>query len=564
MTQTAAIYYVPEGYDTSGQRLLGRQAAGEGFLKGLVQHGASDRLFCHAESRGHLQDFVSRVQPWNRRQLHVTWVPHGDQRGLGTAGTLYRPDFLLEEHAWQRRYVDPRAYSLCGVTHTIATRRALDSLGRLLLAPLEPWDALICTSRAVRDAVAHVHQSFGEYLLERCGATRASPRLELPIIPLGVDADKLAENASPKARAALRSELSIGEDDVVVLYVGRLIHYAKAHPVPMYLALEKAARRTSKKLHLIQAGWFEQEGQVEQDYREAAARLCPAVRSVFLDGRKPSVRATVWAAADVFLSLSDNVQETFGITPIEAMASGLPAVVSDWDGYKESVRDGVDGVRVPTLCPPPGAALDWAAAFGSDVMNYSTFIANAAMVTAVDVEATARALATLADDPALRRRMGDAGCARAREVYDWRAVIRAYEELWRELAARRAAASPERARVTGAPNPLCDDPFRVFGHYASATLAPETLLAATPALAADTARYLRENGLCMLGRDQRAPAALIDQVLETLRGAGPLSVASLCLRFDRVSAAILVRTLVYLLKLDLLRVEGPPSETVAG
>ncbi|MET0412642.1 MAG: glycosyltransferase family 4 protein, partial [Polyangiaceae bacterium] len=319
-------------------------------------------------------------------------------------------------------------------------------------------------------------------------------------------------------------------------------------------------RRTSKKLHLIQAGWFEQEGQVEQDYREAAARLCPSVRSVFLDGRKPSVRATVWAAADVFLSLSDNVQETFGITPIEAMASGLPAVVSDWDGYKESVRDGVDGLRVPTLCPPPGAALDWAAAFASDVMNYSTFIANAAMVTAVDVEAAARALETLVNDPALRRRMGDAGRARAREIYDWRQVIRAYEELWRELAARRAAA-PESARGAVVPNPLCDDPFRVFGHYASATLAPETLLALTPALPADTARYLRENGLCTLGRDQRAPAALIDQLLETLRSEGPLSVASLCLRFERASAAILVRTLVYLLKLDLLRVERPASET---
>lgn len=558
MTQTAAIYYVPEGYDTSGQRLLGRQAAGEGFLKGLVQHGASDRLFCYAESRAHLQDFVNRVQPWNRRQLHVTWVPHGDARGLGTAGTLYRPDFLLEDHAWQRRYVDPRAYSLCGVTHTIATRRALDSLGRLLLAPLEPWDALICTSRAVRDAVAHVHQSFGEYLAERCGATRASPRLELPIIPLGVDVDKLAENASPKARAALRSELSIAEDDVVVLYVGRLIHYAKAHPVPMYLALEKAAQRTGKKLHLIQAGWFEQEGRIEQDYREAAARLCPSVRALFLDGRKPSVRTTVWAAADVFLSLSDNVQETFGITPIEAMASGLPAVVSDWDGYKESVRDGIDGVRVPTLCPPPGTALDWAAAFGSDVMNYSTFIANAAMVTAVDVEAAARALATLVNDPALRRRMGEAGRARARDVYDWRQVIRAYEELWRELAARRGAA-PERVAGAGVPNPLCDDPFRVFGHYASATLGPETVLAAQPALLVETARYLRDNGLCGLGHEQRAPAATIDQLLETLRAEGPLSVRSLLLRFERASAAILMRTLVYLLKLDLIRVEATAS-----
>jgi hypothetical protein len=31
--QATAIYYKPDGYNTQGQRLLGRQSAGEGFLK---------------------------------------------------------------------------------------------------------------------------------------------------------------------------------------------------------------------------------------------------------------------------------------------------------------------------------------------------------------------------------------------------------------------------------------------------------------------------------------------------------------------------------------------------
>ena len=33
----------------------------------------------------------------------------------------------------------------------------------------------------------------------------------------------------------------------------------------------------------------------------------------------------------MFVSLSDNIQETFGLTPIEGMASGLPLIVSDAD-----------------------------------------------------------------------------------------------------------------------------------------------------------------------------------------------------------------------------------------
>lgn len=34
----AAFYYMSEGYETSGKSMKGRQAAGEGFLKGFVKH----------------------------------------------------------------------------------------------------------------------------------------------------------------------------------------------------------------------------------------------------------------------------------------------------------------------------------------------------------------------------------------------------------------------------------------------------------------------------------------------------------------------------------------------
>ena len=74
------------------------------------------------------------------------------------------------------------------------------------------------------------------------------------------------------------------------------------------------------------------------------------VRTV--DGRRPEVRFSIWSVADLFLSLSDNVQETFGLTPVEAMAAGLPVVVSDWNGYRSNIRDGVDGFLVRTLGGP--------------------------------------------------------------------------------------------------------------------------------------------------------------------------------------------------------------------
>jgi hypothetical protein len=52
----------------------------------------------------------------------------------------------------------------------------------------------------------------------------------------------------------------------------------------------------------------------------------------------------------MFLFPIDNVQETFGLAPIEAMAAGLPVIVSDWDGMKDTVTPDV-GIRIPTEVP---------------------------------------------------------------------------------------------------------------------------------------------------------------------------------------------------------------------
>ena len=76
----------------------------------------------------------------------------------------------------------------------------------------------------------------------------------------------------------------------------------------------------------------------------------PRRACALLDGKNPEVVRCCWAA-DLFLSLVDNPQETFGLAPVEAMAAGLPVVVSDWDGYRATVSDGVEGFRVPTLAP---------------------------------------------------------------------------------------------------------------------------------------------------------------------------------------------------------------------
>jgi alpha-maltose-1-phosphate synthase len=45
--QTAAIFYQTEGFDTRGQRLMGRQAAGEGFLKAIARYSSAPSLLLY-------------------------------------------------------------------------------------------------------------------------------------------------------------------------------------------------------------------------------------------------------------------------------------------------------------------------------------------------------------------------------------------------------------------------------------------------------------------------------------------------------------------------------------
>jgi starch synthase len=370
------------------------------------------------------------------------------------------------------------------------------------------------------------------------------------VIPLGVDtAGALQGDAAETARATQRHKLELAPDDVVMLFVGRLVFYAKAHPVPLYLAAERAAKRCGQRLVLLFSGWFESP-QEEADFRALAAKLCPSVRTIFVDGREPEMRRNVWSAADMFISLADNIQETFGLTPIEAMAAGLPVIVADWDGYKESVRDGIEGLRIPTLQPPAGASRDLASLYGVDTISYSDYIANLSLATAVDVTACEAAIVRLAKDAPLRRQLGENGRQRAQSSYDWSVVVRAYEALWMELAELRSSGPARFPLKTKTTNPLMPDPFELYAHY------PTRVLQAGDRISLGAGHELFESlpeaPMTRHGSDYRAPVEVMQRLVQELRD-GQVPVVSAWLeKHPKSSWQLVLRSLGYLAKFDVI------------
>lgn len=559
---SAAIYYHPEGYvmSTSG-KLMGRHAAGEGFLQGYVRSVEAGRLYCFAREKKEYDTFVKQVRPL-AGDRETTWIPHAQPQRLAEAGALYIPGPGLTTHAWQRRAVDPAGWSITGVTHTICTDRVMDSIGELLVAPTEPWDALICTSPAVRKGVDHLLRAYGEYLAERFGAAVPAPRLQLPVIPLGVNCDAFAARPDDaKVRREFRRRHQLAEDDVVVLFLGRLSFHAKAHPHPMYMAAEAAHKATGRNIVLVQAGWFANDA-IKQSFVQGARAICPSVRNLFVDARVPELRDQAWRGADIFCSFSDNVQETFGLTPVEAMAAGLPVLASDWNGYQGTVEHDVTGILVPTAMPGPGAAEDLAYRYFTGQDSYDQYIGNVSQSIAVDVAAAGAALTRLATDADLRKRMGEQGRRRARDHFDWPVVIAAYQALWTELAARRRKPDPARKPLPAVGRvPLRADPFLVFSHYPTTVLGPATRLGATgepdPARAFKRLSKLHINNYTrpLLGDD-----AMVELILARTGRPGGATLAELSAADPSNRGAVLQRTVGWLLKLGVLEIRVPDSD----
>ena len=484
----AVITYVGQNYDISGS-LVGRQSASEGFLRAYVKHGGADPFVCFTTAPPEIDAFKKFVATHAPAGTRAEGLLATDMMKVAQLGTLYRPGPDLGYFAWLRRGLGQRGFSVCGVNHTLSDQPAVTAIGGLLTAPTQEWDALVCTSAASKAAVQRMLDEYGAYLAQLTGGT-IRHRAQLPLIPLGVDCEQFTPpEGDAAARAAQRARLGVEEDEIVLLYVGRFNHVEKANPIAMYLAADQAATRTGRKIRLVQVGWFPN-AEMEKGFHQLAATLSPNVRHQFLDGRGPDNRRA-WFAADIFISLSDNVQESFGLTPIEAMAAGLPVVVSDWDGYRDSVRDGKDGFRIPTLMPPPGMGEALAFIYAGGYGGHDVMCGGAAQSTAVHAGSAATALVRLIDVIGLRRTMGAAGRASARQNYDWPVIVRAYQALWAELAERRKAGTEHVPLVQGrAARPLAMDPFALFREFPTQFLLPATRLILTAGVDAALAQNM--------------------------------------------------------------------------
>jgi len=370
-----------------------------------------------------------------------------------------------------------RLFPVTGPIHSLSYPDYPAAFLRHLWAGATGRDCIIASSEAGQKAVeaffAHLRQAY---------ALAGTPGPSLRRIPLGLDPEALdAAPPTPEERLALRRALGLPVEPTLMLVLGRVSHSSKMDVLPLIRAVarlfDEGLARGS--VALVLAGWAEEGDPFPQSLVDLGAKVGLDIRLELRPGERR--KADILAACDLFVSIADNPQETFGLTLLEAQAACLPVVASDYDGYRDLVAHGATGLLVPTVGPDPGGPAEELPA-GDDLVDQlapllfdNQYHLLLAQRTAVDAPALAQALRALLADPALRQRLGLAGRERVRAGFLWPQVVARHLELWDEL---NALPAPDIETLRHVPHPLHLPYAKIFAGYPTRTLHPETRLAA--------------------------------------------------------------------------------------
>jgi L-malate glycosyltransferase len=235
-----------------------------------------------------------------------------------------------------------------------------------------------------RDRVVAVGEAVRQALIHNEGI--APGRVQ--VIHNGIPLDKFGTQPTASERAAIRAEIGLGPDDLVLIQVARL-DYLKDHATAIR-TIERVKNRCSR-ARLVLVGDGPERGPIESLVRQRT--LGEDVR--FLGQRDDVPR--LLAVSDIVLLTS--ISEGIPLTLIEAMAAGRPVVSTRVGGVAEVVDDGQTGLLAP----------------------------------AGDDDALAEQILRLGDDPLLREQMGRLGRQRAAALFSERQMHDHYRMCYEGL-----------------------------------------------------------------------------------------------------------------------------------
>lgn len=220
---------------------------------------------------------------------------------------------------------------------------------------------------------------------------KADPE-KISIVPCGFN----PEEFRPYDRQEAREKLSLPLHEKILLQLGRMVPRKGVDNVIRALGRLRADER---KVRLVVVG-----GNSDQPdpsltpeigrLQEIALKEGIAHRVQFVGRKDRQILPFYYAAADLFITTP--WYEPFGITPLEAMACGIPVVGSRTGGVKYSVAEGKTGFLVPPKDP----------------------------------DSLAKKIGHLLDNPLLAEKMGKNGIRRVHKLFTWKKVSQQIADVY--------------------------------------------------------------------------------------------------------------------------------------
>ena len=335
--------------DAGGQNVYVREIASR-----LAASGHAVDVFTRRDAAG--LDTVVDVSPGFR----VVHVPAGPAERVPKEALLQHMDQFTE---WMAEWMEGERYDIAHANFFMSglvTRRLLDRFGMPYVVTFHALGAVrrlhqkeadrfpVDRVDLEKEVIAHATAIIAECPQDEADLIRwyEVPSSKLVTIPCGVD----TEMFRPVGKSLARARRGWGEDEWVILHVGRMV--PRKGVTTVIEALAELRARGDDDARLVVVGGSSEDPARDPEVRSlmSLAEDLGVREAVTFEGRVDHGRLhQFYGAADVFVTTP--WYEPFGITPLEAMASGLPVVGSNVGGIKFTVRDGETGFLVPPRDP---------------------------------------------------------------------------------------------------------------------------------------------------------------------------------------------------------------------
>lgn len=234
------------------------------------------------------------------------------------------------------------------------------------------------------------------------------------IVPCGFDRSEFWPVEKEKARA----KLGLASDERIVLQLGRMVRRKGVATVVRGFARLLHTYRLPARLLIVGGESYEPDPKMTPEIgrlQNIAQEEGVSDRVTFVGRRNRDMLRYYYSAADIFVTTP--WYEPFGITPVEAMACGVPVIGAAVGGIKYTVVDGETGYLIPPKEP--------------DVLG--------------------EYLAHMFENPELLRYFGTQALKRAHRRFTWEQVVRRIAAIYEEVLAGTAEISTPARRLVMEP-----------------------------------------------------------------------------------------------------------------